>query len=382
MIGESKKKRFGFSSKMLGPHSDKGGEIYYLQALLSRYGHLREPHCPGVYDAATRRAVANYQSYYRLEVTDDGTCDETTLRFLSQPRCGLPDPPIRGRRTDGRLAPYVTVGAKWNHLALTYRYMNATADLPADRQRAIIDEAFRRWSAVCGLTFREVAVDAASDLSVAFHQGSHGDGAPFDNSGGPDGNVLAHAFFPPGAGGPNAGSLHFDEFESWKDQPGGVGIRLYNVALHEIGHLLGLDHSQDNTAIMFAYYAEDRNDLRPDDIAGVQSLYGAPATAPVALTPGQSVNGNLPQQDAEVRYQITLQSKLLVKLDGPAGQDFDLFVRHGQPVDRAAQKYDAVSWGVTADELVTIADPKPGTYHILVHSYNGSGPYSLEVDIA
>ena len=33
--------------------------------------------------------------------------------------------------------------------------------------------------------------------------------------------------------------------------------------------------------------------------------------------------------------------------------------------------------GATAAELVTIADPNPGTYYVLVHSYRGSGSYNL-----
>ncbi len=231
------------------------------------------------------------------------------------------------------------------------------------------------------LVFQEVAANQSSELSVGFYRSSHGDGSPFDDGGGADGNTLAHAFFPPPQGGTWAGSLHLDEFERWKDQPEGAGIRLYNVALHEIGHLLGLSHSQDTNAIMYAYYGEDRNDLRPDDVAGVQSLYGAPVAAPLAISPGERVSGHLPQTGAELRYQVTLQNKLLIKLQGPAGQDFDLYVRHEAPVGTADGQYDAVSYGMTADELVTIDDPKPGTYYILVHSYRGTGSYTLEVEV-
>jgi hypothetical protein len=154
------------------------------------------------------------------------------------------------------------------------------------------------------------------------------------------------------------------------------------VALHEIGHLLGLAHSQDQNAIMYAYYGEDRNDLRADDIAGIQSLYGSATEQPTALQPGETVSGHLAQTDAEVRYQVTLQNKMLIKLDGPSGEDFDIYVRHGAPVGRDDGQYDQVSWGVTADELITVEDPKPGTYHILVHSYRGSGSFDLQVELA
>ena len=375
------KNRFAITAKTLGPRPKDPENTYRLQALLGRYGYLSGAFCPGEYDETTRRAVHEFQTFYRLYPDEDGVCDHETIELLNRPRCGNPDPSPASRRTDGRLAPFVTVGASWPDRRLRYRFLNATPDFPVDRQQDIIRDAFRRWAEVCALEFEEVAATTDSKLSVAFHRGSHGDGYPFDDAGGADGNTLAHAFFPPPSGGSWAGSLHFDEFEDWKDQPGGAGIRLFNVALHEIGHLLGLDHSQDATSIMYAYYAEDRNDLRPDDIAGAQSLYGAPQEAPVAIVPGERVSGHLQGADAEQRYQVTLQNKLLIRLDGPAGEDFDIYVRQGDPVDRAAGQYDHVSWSYSSDELITVDDPQPGTYHILVHSYRGAGSYSLEVEV-
>ena len=377
-----RKQRFQFAASRIIPESAKETDVYLLQALLSRYGHLTEPFTPGKFDDATRRGVMQFQSFYRLAPQDDGICDEATINLLNQPRCGVSDRAPVFRSAIGRLAPYRTVGAKWSTNTLRFRFMNSTPDLGMDRQHAIIREAFSRWAGVCALTFNEVLLAETSELSVGFHRGSHGDSDPFDDAGGPDGNTLAHAYFPPPAGDRWAGSLHFDEYEQWKDAPGGTGTRLYNVALHEIGHLLGLAHSPDTNAIMYAYYAEDRNDLRADDIAGAQSLYGAPATAPVALSVGEKVSGTLPQTNAEVRYQVTLQNKLLIKLDGPSGQDFDLYVRYGQPAGTGEGAYDAVGYGSTADESIAIENPKAGTYYILVQSYRGSGRFDLEADVA
>lgn len=376
------KKQFAFSAQRLMPGEASASDIRLLQAMLGRYGYLAGHYTPGEYDLATRRAVCQYQSFYRLYPQEDGCCDAETVAHLNQPRCGVADPSPASRGPNGRLAPFVTVGSKWQKNTLTYKFLNSTPDLPVDRQRQIIREAFQRWDNVCGLTFTEAQGSMPQDLSIAFHSGSHGDGEPFDAAGGADGNTLAHAFFPPPTGGSWAGSLHFDEFEKWKDQPGGTGTRLYNVALHEIGHLLGLSHSQDTNAIMFAYYSESRNDLRADDIAGVQSLYGAAVATPVAISPGQQVSGHLPAAGTEIRYQVTLQNKLLIRLDGPTGQDFDLYVKYGGPVGTKAGQYDAVSYGATADELVTINAPKAGTYNILVQSYRGSGSYNLEVEVA
>lgn len=49
---------------------------------------------------------------------------------------------------------------------------------------------------------------------------------------------------------------------------------LYSVAIHELGHCMGMDHSADASAIMYAYYNGSRT-LSSDDIAGFSALYGA-----------------------------------------------------------------------------------------------------------
>ncbi len=51
------------------------------------------------------------------------------------------------------------------------------------------------------------------------------------------------------------------------------------VAVHELGHCLGLDHSDDSAAVMYAYATpgtgpEDR-ELSEDDVAGLVSIYGS-----------------------------------------------------------------------------------------------------------
>ena len=43
--------------------------------------------------------------------------------------------------------------------------------------------------------------------------------------------------------------------------------------LHELGHCLGLDHSDDEQALMYRFY---RPDLTADDISGLLELYGPP----------------------------------------------------------------------------------------------------------
>jgi len=81
--------------------------------------------------------------------------------------------------------------------------------------------------------------------------------------------VLAHAFFP------EDGTTHFDDGENWVTNSS-RGIDLFTVAAHEFGHALGLAHSEIGQALMAPFYAGFvRNfQLHPDDVAGIQSIYG------------------------------------------------------------------------------------------------------------
>ena len=138
-----------------------------------------------------------------------------------------------------------------------------------------VQTAFAAWSAVSDIKFVEVA-----DSNTAFDAaGATGDirigGHYFDGAYG----TLAHAYLPYDYY-TGDGDIHFDKDEPWSCSPSG-GIDIGLVALHEIGHAIGLDH--DDTAavaVMDPSYNSSLGGLQSDDIAGARTIYG---TAPLSV---------------------------------------------------------------------------------------------------
>ena len=98
------------------------------------------------------------------------------------------------------------------------------------------------------------------------------DSATFDGNGG----VLAHAYYP------SDGRIHFDEDEKWSYSGSTKGWwawtstdsqSLVYVATHEIGHALGLGHSNDGSSVMWPTANLGNPSLATDDVNGVNALY-------------------------------------------------------------------------------------------------------------
>ena len=127
------------------------------------------------------------------------------------------------------------------------------------------------WSNASQLTFKTVTLpNVKADINIKFVVGFHGDSRLTDGPG----KELAHSFFPD-ENSAFAGDLHFDNDETFTVNGKG-GVDLLWLAVHELGHSLGLEHTFDANSVMFPFYTGYKRDLELniDDIDGIQYLYG------------------------------------------------------------------------------------------------------------
>ncbi|XP_028771731.1 metalloendoproteinase 1-like [Neltuma alba] len=241
---------------MVQPQSLASEDLAIAKNYLEAFGYLAQNNGSNPLEDHMEAATRKFRELYNLNVS--GKLDDETMKAMSKCRCGVPDT-YRGQpRT-------------WppNKRHLTYSINSSQVEtMSLDILRPVFRLAFVQWSQVTSFTFAEAAFGTASDIVIGVYCSDHGDSFPFDGPG----NVLAHAF------PPTDGRLHYDGDEQWSSlvppQPDDA-FDLVWVAIHEIGHLLGLAHSNDPSAIMFAEVDSGKNKrtLGADDIAAIKALY-------------------------------------------------------------------------------------------------------------
>jgi hypothetical protein len=231
-----------------------------VQEFLERFGYL-EPDTPerGTLCDRTAAALEHFQRRHGLRPT--GEFDEDTRDTITTGRCALPD---------ARRGVAFATTCAWNRTTLTYSFGPGTTDVAGDGERAAVRRALASWTAVSPVLFREVG--AGGDVRVDWRAAADAD---LNMVGG----TLAHADYPPGCSFISEAlpkPVHFDDEEhTWSDGAVAGAFDVETVALHELGHILGLAHSAVPGAVMAPTIASGSllRTPAPDDVEGVERLY-------------------------------------------------------------------------------------------------------------
>ncbi|XP_047949297.1 metalloendoproteinase 3-MMP-like [Salvia hispanica] len=271
---------FDFINKLKGCHKGNNTkEIHKLKAYLEKFGYLKyesKTHATDDdFDDILESAIKTYQKNHHIKPS--GIVDDETISKMQAPRCGVPDivngtnymhprnmnhePGSSNIHTISHFS-FIEGNPRWpsSKTHLTYRFL---PNFPPNAMEPVA-RAFQKWDSSTHFTFARAQTNQNADLVIGFHNGDHGDGSPFDGRGG----TLAHAF------PPTNGRFHYDADERWSIGAVEGAFDLESVALHEIGHLLGLGHSSVNAAIMYSGIGAGlTKGLHADDIAGIRALY-------------------------------------------------------------------------------------------------------------
>ncbi|KAL0693692.1 hypothetical protein Bca4012_060872 [Brassica carinata] len=270
--------------KLAGCHAgNKTDGLSKLKQYFRRFGYISSASVGNFtddFDDVLESAISTYQKNFNLEVT--GKLDAPTLQQIVKPRCGNPDmidgaSGMNAGRKLRAVARYSFFPGKpqWPKRNRDLSYAFVPQNNLTEEVKQVFARAFARWADVTPLNFTRSESLFRADIVIGFFSGDHGDGEPFD---GPMG-TLAHASSPP------TGMFHLDGDEDWlisgeemnrRILPVTSVVDLESVAVHEIGHLLGLGHSSVEDAIMYPAISGGHRkvELAKDDIEGIQHLYG------------------------------------------------------------------------------------------------------------
>ena len=138
---------------------------------------------------------------------------------------------------------YILNDYRWNKKSFKYYFLNNSSQIDGLAARAAVQAAFWEWSKDLNVSFYEVNSKNDADIEIGWFS-TH---------------IVVKQ------------QLHFNENYSF-DTTGNTHD-LMSVALHEIGHVLCIGHSNDYSAVMYPSYKGVQRTLSKDDWLAGWSMY-------------------------------------------------------------------------------------------------------------
>ncbi len=261
----------------------------------------------------TKAQIEEYTKEFQtlIGLSPDGELSSQTVKAMqTMPRCGCKD--------FGLISPQAVGTPCWKDGAFTYYIDSYVSGISKSDQDSLIALAFKQWADVTNLKITRVMSPQQANVTISTGRGA---GDQFD---GPSG-TLAWAYLPPQPDFEGQLMMKFDLDETWITNAADRGILFLNVATHEFGHLLGLEHSKNSKALMAPYYATSiSKPQNNDDIIRIQNIYGQPVLPPILPTPPVAPTAPTEIPAGKLRVEIFIDNLSDVHIDGKVASDFSL----------------------------------------------------------
>lgn len=245
--------------------------------------------------------------------------------------------------------------ANYDQLTQTYSGYDPFDSQIADTYKATIRSAFTVWEKYAKIDLVEVVDSASVNIRVGNNY-IDGPARPGQSST----LAIASSWY--------VGSSYTASQISYDDDAYSDRRDLFSVSVHEIGHALGLDHSNNPANVMYEFLNDKNGAGQPtaDDIAGIVQIYGALGST----TPAPAPNPPSTPAPASTATAPVVAMSLLINGRAPTQLEFT-----GQ-TQFAKSQYDYYA------NVLHVANPAIGPYEALGVALSDTGAYQARYHFA